>query len=401
MLVQIDGSREDHGNGFSVITKRGSVVILDLLDTIGNTPLVRIQNLTGSDTSEMAVKYEKMNPGGSVKDRAAWYIVREAERRGLLRPGGTIIESSSGNFGIALAMIGAAKRYHVIILVDPKTTEANLALLRCFGAEVIVVTERDDCGSYHKTRIALANRLAGEISGSFRPDQCFSLLNSEAHYQYTAKEILEDCEGRLDVFIAPVSTGGQLGGISRYIKTYAPGVRVIGVDAEGSSVFGGVPHPYRIPGIGLGWTPENLRLDKIDCAYKVCDEDAFVAARVLAMQEGLLMGPSSGACMVVALKYAELLGRGRRIISMVADGADRYLQTLFNDGWMKSQGFSLNTGTDELKRRARNLRPWSLRPCDAANYQDELVDGLNAPFTTMLVNAELRKEHGSVDDKSF
>lgn len=166
---------------------------MHLLETIGNTPLIELRNTTASTEGRLLFKYERGNPGGSIKDRPALFIVTEAEKRGLLKPGGTIIESSSGNFGISLAMIGAAKGYRVIILVDPKTTATNLALLKCFGAEVIVVTEQDDSGSYHKTRISLANKLADEIPDAFRPDQCFNLLNSTAHYQGTAREIFADC----------------------------------------------------------------------------------------------------------------------------------------------------------------------------------------------------------------
>lgn len=347
--------------------------------------------MTGPNDAEVLFKYEKTNPGGSIKDRAAHFIVEEAEKRGLLAPGGTIIESSSGNFGISLSMIGAAKGYRVIILVDPKTTENNLALLKCFGAEVIVVTEQDDCGSYHKTRIALANQLAAEIPHAFRPDQCFNLLNSEAHYRSTAREIFADCGSRLDLLVAPVSTGGQLGGLSRYIKTYHPETQVVGVDADGSAIFGGQSHAYRIPGIGLGWTPENLPLEYVDCAFKVRDEDAYLAARAAARHEGVLMGPSSGACLVVALRFAEVLGKGKRVVCMVSDGGDRYIQTLFSDTWLESQGFPCTTDLTELRTRARSLRAWSMNPRQQANYQEELKAGLEVPDTTLRINQELRQ----------
>lgn len=372
--------------------KEEQSMIKNLLDTVGNTPLIRVNNLTDNTCAEILLKYERVNPAGSIKDRAANYIIAEAERRGLLKPGVTIIESSSGNFGISLSMIGAAKGYHVIILVDPKTTETNLALLKSLGAEVIVVTEKDDCGSYHKTRIALANKLASEIKNSFRPDQCFNLLNSEAHYRSTAKEIFDDCQGNIDMLIAPVSTGGQLGGLSRYIKKYYPDVMVVGVDAEGSVVFGGEAHSYKIPGIGLGWTPENLQLDLIDVAYKVSDEDAYLAARSAARHEGILMGPSSGACLMVALHYAMLIGRGKRIVSMVADGADRYIQTLFNDTWMIEQGFSLSTDLSELISRAQKIEEWSKALKFCANYQNALTKSLQVPITTIQINNELKKE---------
>ncbi|MEK8131549.1 cysteine synthase family protein [Paenibacillus filicis] len=364
-------------------------MIASILETIGHTPLITLPNINKPSEGQVLFKYERNNPGGSIKDRAAYYIVTEAERRGLLKPGGTIIESSSGNFGISLAMIGAAKGYRVIILVDPKTTTANLALLRGFGAEVIVVTEQDDSGSYHKTRISLANKLAREIEHSFRPDQCFSLLNSEAHYKSTAREITEACPARLAAFVTAVSTGGQLGGISRYLKTFAPEVQIVGVDAVGSAIFGGHADAYRIPGIGLGWTPVNLDMNHIDQAYKVTDEEAFLTARALARHEGILVGPSSGACALVALRLAQELAPGERIICMISDGGERYIQTLFNDEWMEQQGFATSVDMEGLRTMAQRLQPWSLHPAGSANYRSDLLQTLEVPESTLHMNAEL------------
>lgn len=364
-------------------------MIVNILETIGNTPLITLPNSNKATEGQVLFKYERLNPGGSIKDRAAMYIISEAERRGLLRPGGTIIESSSGNFGISLAMIGAAKGYRVIILVDPKTTGANLALMKCFGAKVIVVTEKDDCGSYHKTRIALANKLAREIDNSYRPDQCFNLLNSEAHYKSTAREIVNACANKITAFITAVSTGGQMGGISRYLKTFAPEVRIVGVDAVGSAIFGGQADSYRIPGIGLGWTPVNLNMEYVDCAYKITDEQAFLTARAFARTEGILMGPSSGACALVALKLAQELGPHDRIVCIVSDGGDRYIQTLFNDEWMEQQGFATSADMTTIRAMARQLRPWSERPAESANYRSDLTMSLDVPESTLLMNSEV------------
>ncbi|WP_281890486.1 cysteine synthase family protein [Paenibacillus sp. YYML68] len=364
-------------------------MISTILGTIGDTPLITIPNSNRKDEGQVLFKYERYNPGGSIKDRAAMYIIEEAERRGLLKPGGTIIESSSGNFGISLAMIGAAKGYRVIILVDPKTTSSNLALLKSFGAEVIVVTEKDDCGSYHKTRISLANKLAREIDNAYRPDQCFNLLNSEAHYKSTAREIVDACSGRLKVFITAVSTGGQLGGISRYLKAFAPEVQVIGVDAVGSAIFGGHSESYRIPGVGLGWTPVNVNMELVDCAYKITDEQAFLTARAFARHEGILIGPSSGACALVALKAAQSLGPDDRIVCMIADGGERYIHTLFNDEWMEQQGFATYADMTTIRSMAAQLEPWSERPASQANYQGELASSLEVPDSTLRMNAEL------------
>ena len=374
---------------------------MHLLETIGNTPLIELRNTTASTEGRLLFKYERGNPGGSIKDRPALFIVTEAEKRGLLKPGGTIIESSSGNFGISLAMIGAAKGYRVIILVDPKTTATNLALLKCFGAEVVVVTEQDDSGSYHKTRISLANKLADEIPDAFRPDQCFNLLNSTAHYQGTAREIFADCPDTIAAIVAAVSTGGQLGGISRYTKTYRPDVKVIGVDAVGSSIFGGESHSYLIPGIGLAWTPCNVAVENIDSVYKVTDEAAFVAARCFTRNEGILMGPSSGACALVALTIAKQLSPLDCVVCIISDGGERYIQTLFNDTWMQTNHFSTETGLEKLLELTTEVVPWSVHPAQNTNYKPELVSKLCVPTTTQSINETIDKTSVSPSRISF
>lgn len=374
---------------------------MHLLETIGNTPLIELRNTTASTEGRLLFKYERGNPGGSIKGRPALFIVTEAEKRGLLKPGGTIIESSSGNFGISLAMIGAAKGYRVIILVDPKTTATNLALLKCFGAEVVVVTEQDDSGSYHKTRISLANKLADEIPDAFRPDQCFNLLNSTAHYQGTAREIFADCPDNIAAIVAAVSTGGQLGGISRYTKTYRPEVKVIGVDAVGSSIFGGESHSYLIPGIGLAWTPCNVAVENIDSVYKVTDEAAFVAARCFTRNEGILMGPSSGACALVALTIAKQLSPLDCVVCIISDGGERYIQTLFNDTWMQTNHFSTETGLGKLLELTKEVVPWSVHPAQNTNYKPELVSKLCVPTTTQSINETIDKTSVSPSRISF
>ena len=374
---------------------------MHLLETIGNTPLIELRNTTASTEGRLLFKYERGNPGGSIKDRPALFIVTEAEKRGLLKPGGTIIESSSGNFGISLAMIGAAKGYRVIILVDPKTTATNLALLKCFGAEVVVVTEQDDSGSYHKTRISLANKLADEIPDAFRPDQCFNLLNSTAHYQGTAREIFADCPDNIAAIVAAVSIGGQLGGISRYTKTYRPDVKVIGVDAVGSSIFGGESHSYLIPGIGLAWTPCNVAVENIDSVYKVTDEAAFVAARCFTRNEGILMGPSSGACALVALTIAKQLSPLDCVVCIISDGGERYIQTLFNDTWMQTNHFSTETGLEKLLELTTEVVPWSVHPAQNTNYKPELVSKLCVPTTTQSINETIDKTSVSPSRISF
>lgn len=345
-----------------------------ILATIGQTKIVSLKESTYYD-STVLVKLERTNPGGSVKDRSALYLIEEAERTGKLIPNGTIIESSSGNFGISLAMIGAAKNYRVIILVDPKTTSTNLRILKAYGAEVIVVTEKDDLNSYHKTRIALANKLHQEIPNSFRPDQCFNILNSEAHYHSTAKELLAQGQS-LDYVIVSTSTGGQLGGISEYFKQNSPHTKIIAVDIEGSSIFGGPSHGYLMPGMGLGWTPNNIRdISLVDYAYKISDDDAFMACRVLALQEGLLLGGSSGACFMAALNIA-LQVKSKNIAFVAADSGDHYLETIYNPDWLRQNGLSIHSSFNQIIDRARKILPQNERHSITTNYKPNLAKEL-------------------------
>lgn len=360
----------------------------NVTDCIGSTPLFALQNLVGPADGELLVKWERTNPSGSIKDRPALHIVDTAERLGLLRPGGTIIESSSGNFGISLAMIGAARGYRVVVLVDSKTTQANLRVLNAFGAETIVVDEPDDTGSFHKTRIVMANQLARDIDGSFRPDQVFNLLNSQAHYRSTGPELLAQCGHRLDVLVGTASSGGQLGGLSRYLHDHAPHVAVVGADADGSAIFGGPSAPYLIPGVGLGWTPANLDLSLIDAAYKISADDAFYACRVLARCEGVLAGASSGAAIVTALRYAIVFGQGSTVVCVLSDGGDRYLDSVYDDDWLAAEGFELGELTvGQLRDRALKLTAAQ----EGADLSPTVIPGireiLEVPDSTAEINA--------------
>jgi 2,3-diaminopropionate biosynthesis protein SbnA len=351
-----------------------------VLETIGHSPLISLNNLLLPTDAEILLKMERTNPGGSIKDRPALFIIQEAEEKGWLQPGGTIIESSSGNFGISLAMIGAAKGYHVIVLVDPKTTPVNVAMMKAFGAEVMVVTEQDDSGSYHKTRIALANKLHRQIPNSFRPDQVFNLSNGEAHYLYTASELMAQCENRLDAIVLTVSTGGQIGGFSRFFKQYAPHVQMIAVDACGSTVFGGEVHSYLLHGMGLSWTPTNIGdLHLIDQVYKVTDEDAFLMCRMLAQAEGIMGGGSTGAGLLVGWKLSQMLGANKRVVCISADNGERYLPTIYNDDWLQERALRTHISLAEMRAHVRELQPYSVNPIETANYQPELAELLDSP----------------------
>lgn len=355
-----------------------------ILDTAGSTPVIAVRNMSRKYDAEICVKLERLNPAGSIKDRPAKYIIEQAEKEGTLKPGGTIIESSSGNFGISCAMIAAAKGYKALILVDPKVTPTNRAMLKAFGAKIIVVDEKDDSGSYHKTRISLANKLHKEIDNSFRPDQCFNLQNGESHFLHTAPELYDQCEGRIDVLILTVSTGGQIGGFSRFFNEVSRSTKIIAVDAVGSTVFGGDAHAYLLPGMGLSWTPANIRnLEHLHSIYKVPDELAFLTCRALGQEEGVLVGGSTGAAMAVATRMAYHLGSGKRVVCIAADSGERYLDTIYSDEWMQGHGLNIHYDLKELRKQSIALQPYSENPLATANYQPELADVLGAPLTDL------------------
>ena len=351
-----------------------------IIDTVGHTPLVGLSNSTRAGEAQVLLKLERTNPAGSMKDRVARYVIDIAEEKGWLQPGGTIIESSSGNFGISLAMLGSARGYKVVVLIDPKTTTMNRGLMEAYGAEVIVVTEQDDSGSYHKTRIALANELHQKTPNSFRPDQCFNSLTADAHFATTAPELLDQCQGEIAAVLCPISTGGLLGGIARYMRKHSPKTSMVGIDAVGSGVFGSDTHSYLLPGMGLGWTPSNLsNIASIDRVYKVKDDDAFLACRVLAQREGVMVGASSGAALVAALSMAREWGPTQRVVVIAADSGERYLNTVFCRDWLSSHGLTYETSLELLAERVGALEVFSDRPSEITNFKPELAQTLGSP----------------------
>ena len=355
----------------------------NILACLGDSPIISIDKINRLCGTNVVVKLEKTNPGGSIKDRPAVYIIDYAERHGLLSPGGTIIESSSGNFGISLAMIGAAKDYRVIILVDPKTTETNIALMKAYGAEVIVVDQKDDSGSYHKTRIQLANELAMRIPGAYRPDQCFNVLSCFAHKQSTAQEIFDQTDGDIAGAVAAVSTGGQIGGLAEFFSEQSRKYVLAAVDAYGSTIFGGTAHAYKIPGVGLSWTPTNIAdVNKIDFIYRIKDEMAFAAARVLCRNEGILVGVSSGAVLLAALALSRQLKNTQPLVAILGDSGERYLQTLFNDTWLNANDISTDTSLDSLTKLLDGLVCEQSSPTIINNDKPNLLRDLGVmPYT--------------------
>lgn len=332
----------------------------DVTQAVGLVPTVRLNRVASvCATHELYVKLEACNPGGSIKEKNAAYLIADAEREGLLGPGGTIIESSSGNFGIGLAMVGAARGYRVMIVVDAKTAPPMRRMLAAYGAELVDVPldQADANGSMQVARMQRAAELARQVPGAWYPCQHRNPKNPDAHEEYTAPEIIADFGGTApDVVVVGVSTAGQIGGISRFFRRHHPETRIIGVDVAGSVIFGTPPHPYKMTGLGLSFVPPNYSPSQLDVAYSVGDRLAFSVCRALARQEGLLLGGSTGAIVAAGLAFASSMPAGARILMINPDRGDRYLETIFDDQWIERQGMTLLQG-DELKAAIAKLEP--------------------------------------------
>lgn len=296
-----------------------------LLESIGNTPIVRL-DLPVKPT--VLAKLEFMNPSGSLKDRAALYMVEEAERLGKLKPGGTIVEATSGNQGIALAMIGAIKGYRVIITVPDRTAVEKIAILRAYGAEVHVcpnAASHDDPQGYH----ARAEQLLHETPGAFMPNQYYSKSNAMGHYYSTGPEIWQQTGGKITHFIAGAGTCGTISGVGQYLKEQNPAVKIIGVDAANSFYSSKEPKTYTVEGLGIDVISETFNQSVVDHIIPISDEDAFNTTRRVAKENGLLVGISSGAVLHVALKYAQQLTENDIVVVILADSGRSYLNKVF------------------------------------------------------------------------
>jgi len=318
--------------------KERKMVCDSILTAIGNTPLIRV-NCLNTGHANVYLKFEALNPGGSLKDRSALGIIEAAERQGQLLPGDTIIESSSGNLAVALAMIGAVKGYRVICVVEPKLTPANRAMIEAFGGEIVMVDEMDENGGYLLNRLKAVRKLLTSIPNSFWPNQYANRANPVAHFRGTGQEILRDTEGKVDYLVAPVSTGGTLTGTASAIKQKIPEAKVVAVDAQGSAIFSKKTHRRYLQGIGSSINPPNLDRALIDEIFLITDEEAFATARLLARREGILAGGSSGAVTYVALQIAKKAEPQTVVVGILADRGERYLDTIFCDDWMRTHGF--------------------------------------------------------------
>jgi cystathionine beta-synthase len=322
-----------------VTTEAGSQIRESVLELIGETPLVRLSRLDPGLRTPLVAKVEFLNPGGSIKDRAALAMVDAAERDGLLRPGGTLVEPTSGNTGLGLAMTAALRGYRVIAVMPDKMSREKIDTLRAFGAEVVVcptAVAPDSPQSYYR----VADRLTSEIDGAFQPNQYFNRANPEAHYRSTGPELWRQSGGRLTHLVVAVGTGGTISGVGRYLKEQNPAIEVIGADPEGSIYSGGPVHTYRVEGIGEDFWPETLDREVIDRYVTVSDRDSFNAARRLVAREGLFAGGSTGTAICASLTVArELDDPGALVATIVPDGGRPYVSKVFNDSWMREHGY--------------------------------------------------------------
>ena len=314
-----------------------------ILDAVGNTPLVRLNQISARLDVDILAKLENLNPGGSVKDRIGIAMIDDAEKKGFLKPGGTIIEPTSGNTGTGLAMVACVRGYKMVFTMPDKMSEEKRSLLRAYGARV-VVTPTNVTPDSPEHYINVAQRLAKETPNSFMPNQYVNTANPKAHYQTTGPEIWKQSGGKLDTFVCGMGTGGTITGTGRYLKEKKKSIRIVGVDPEGSIYHPRFykkkenPHQYKIEGIGEDFMPGTMDLGVVDDVIPVSDKDAFQTARKLAREEGILVGGSGGAAVYAALKIAEKMRKGQTIVTLLPDSGRNYLTKLFSDQWMKEQG---------------------------------------------------------------
>lgn len=331
-----------------------------MISLVGNTPLVRLNSVTAGIQATVLAKVEYFNPGGSVKDRIALRMIEAAEKSGELKPGGTIVEPTSGNTGVGLAIVAQQKGYKCVFVCPDKVSTDKINVLRAYGAEVVVcptAVDPEHPDSYYN----VSDRLVREIPNAWKPDQYSNPNNPASHYHSTGPELWDQTEGRITHFVAGVGTGGTISGTGRYLKDASDGaVRVVGADPEGSVYSGGSGRPYLIEGVGEDFWPTAYDRTVADEIVAVSDKDAFQMTRRLAKEEGLLVGGSCGMAVVAALRVAERLGPDDVVVVLLPDSGRGYLSKIFNDEWMADYGF-LEEGTgqarvaDVLDRKDRGL----------------------------------------------
>jgi cystathionine beta-synthase len=382
--------------------ERGREVAPDLLALMGETPLVALERLSRDVPPTIIAKLEMLNPGGSVKDRIAVSMIEAAEAAGKLAPGGTIVEPTSGNTGVGLAIAAAHKGYRCQFVVPDKVSNEKIALMRAYGAEVVVcptAVEPEDPRSYY----SVSDRLAAQPH-AFKPDQYFNQSNPQSHILSTGPELWRQTAGQIDAFVAGVGTGGTVTGVSRYLKHRKPAVQVVGADPEGSLYSGDDIHPYLVEGIGEDFWPESFEPASVDRWYRVSDRDSFLTARRCAREEGILVGGSGGTALWAALEYARDQPADATIVVLLPDSGRGYLSKLYDDTWMSEHGFvehtsGVGTAGDVLAAKRDEEPLPSLVHCHPLETVSEAIDLLKEfGVSQMPVFHQDVHDHPSEDD---
>jgi cystathionine beta-synthase len=309
-----------------------------VLDLIGNTPIVRLPSLNRGLKPNLFAKLEMFNPGNSVKDRIGIRMIREAEEKGLLKRGGTIVEPTSGNTGTGLAIAAALLGYKCVFVMPDKVSQEKISLLKAYGADVVTTptaVPRESPESYY----SVSDRLTREIPGAFQPNQYFNHANPRTHYETTGPEIWRQMDGKVDALVAGVGTGGTISGIGRYLKEQNPNVIIVGADPEGSLYTQDVARPYKVEGIGEDFIPGTMDMDIVDEWVTVSDRDSFEIARRITREEGILVGGSTGTAMYAAMEIASRMDEGKNIVVIFPDTGRGYLSKVYNDAWLRENGF--------------------------------------------------------------
>lgn len=369
-----------------------------MLELIGDTPLMRLNRIANDVPPLVLAKMEMFNPGGSVKDRIGPAMIEYCEKQGLLRPGGTIVEPTSGNTGHGLAIAAAIKGYHCIFVMTEKASEEKRSLLRAYGAEVVICPSSvtHESPDYYKN---VAHRLADEIPGAFCPDQYSNPANPETHYATTGPEIWHDTAGRVTAFVAGIGTGGTISGTGRFLKEQNPHIKIIGADPPGSVYSGDIPGPYKVEGIGMDLFPHNYDASVVDEVIRVDDRTSFNWARRLAREEGILTGGSAGTAVAAALLYARRLTPDDVVVVLLPDTGRGYLSKQFNDTWMRENNLLVMAESDQptmrdvLTYRRNNTRSMplvvSVTPSDSIADAVELLRRYGISQTPVMENGHM------------
>jgi cystathionine beta-synthase len=380
-----------------------------IIGALGNTPLVRLNKITRGYKGHYFVKVESFNPGGSVKDRIGLEIIEEAEREGRLRPGGTIVEATSGNTGMGLAIVAAIKGYKTVFTLPDKMSIEKIRLLRAFGAEVIVTptaVPHDSPESYTE----VAKRIVRETPNSILANQYFNPKNPEAHYKTTGPEIWDQTGGQIDYFVCGLGTGGTMAGVAKYLKEKNPKIKTVGIDPKGSVIreyfytkkFPNVLKTYKVEGIGQDWIPGTINFDVIDDIVEANDKESFLMARRLTREEGIFGGGSCGTAMAGALKYADRMKENDVMVILLPDTGERYLSKIYNDDWMKENGFLIpDRVTAQYVLQSKSKKVQQLIAIDPTTTVRRALDLFKENDISQLPVMEKGKPVGTVVDNDL